>query len=63
MVYFTSCGCIPVVVVSGTGRLFSVVRAYGILSLLDGQRSFIASKYQALQLFQRKKKGEKEKLV
>lgn len=37
VVYFTSCGCIPVVVVSGTGCLFSVVRAYGILSLWDGQ--------------------------
>ena len=33
VVYFTSCGCIPVVVVSGTGWLFAVVRTYGILSL------------------------------
>lgn len=45
VVYFTSCGCIPVVVVSGTGGLVFVVRAYGILSLLDSERRFVASKY------------------
>lgn len=45
VVYFTSCGYIPVVVVSGTGELLSVMRAYWIMPPLDSQRSFVANRH------------------
>lgn len=45
VVYFTSCGYIPVVVVSGTAGLLSVMRAYWIMPPLDSQRSFVANKH------------------
>lgn len=43
VVYFTSCGYIPAVVVSGTSRLLSVMRAYWIMPPLDSQGSFVAN--------------------
>lgn len=45
VVYFTSCGYIPVVVVSGTSGLLSVMRAYWIMPQLDSQRSFVANRH------------------
>lgn len=45
VVYFTSCGYIPVVVVSGTNGLLSVMWAYWIMPPLDSQRSSVANKH------------------
>lgn len=45
VVYFTSCGYIPVVVVSGTNGLLSVMWAYWIMPPLDSQRNSVANKH------------------